>query len=409
MAELGAYLFLVGLITASVLTPVAIRLGHRWNILDTPGPRKIHVSPIPLTGGWAIFGALSLSLWVHLLGALVARESVFQDWLPDEARFLVLLTPNLIHKILPMYLGALLIFVLGVVDDLRGMSVKSRLVFQLLIAGVLVCFGLRPDLGFLPKWLAGVVGILWIVGITNAFNFLDGLDGLSTGVGLVATAALGTIMGMSNQPNVTFFMTVLAGVLLGFLRWNFHPAKVFLGSSGSLLIGYLLSILTLLITYSDRSSENWLMPLLTPVFVLAIPIYDSCSVILIRLVQKRNIAIGDQSHFHHRLMKLGFSHRQTVGFIILIAISVGLSGVRLTHATIAQSLLILAQIAGIMSLLVIAERVAAAERVRNLKETNQQESLTPGNQRMGEPEVRSTASQPEINRDAASPTGKPPA
>jgi UDP-GlcNAc:undecaprenyl-phosphate GlcNAc-1-phosphate transferase len=362
MRELAAYLFLVSLLCMAVATPLAIRLGRRWGLLDLPGKRKIHFEPIPLTGGWAIFLTLSIVLWGHLLAALAVQGTPLELHLQERLQYYVSLAPLLIRKVAPLYAGALGIFLLGVLDDAKGMSVKSRLAIQTGMAAILAIFGLHPSLGFMPEWAAVLIGILWVVGITNAFNFLDGLDGLSTGVGLVGTLALLTIMGISDQPDVVFFLAALAGTQLGFLRYNYHPAKIFLGSSGSLLLGYLLATSTILVTYMKGSSDSWLMPLLTPLFILAIPLYDTISVVLIRLTLKRSIAIGDQNHFHHRLLKLGFSHRQTVAFIILIAFSVALSAVRLVQANLFQSFLILIQIVGILSLIVIAERVAAKIR-----------------------------------------------
>lgn len=367
MVELAAYLFLVCLLGMGALTPVAIRLGRAWGVLDLPGGRKIHAEPVPLSGGWAIFATLSIVLWGHLGVAWAIRGTDLANRLPEWVVYFVNRTPELVSKILPVYLGGLSIFALGLIDDLRGMSVRSRFVVQLGIAGALAAVGVRPNLEFLPSWLAAAVGILWIVGITNAFNFLDGLDGLSTGVALVATFALLTIMGISEQPNVVFFLAAMAGTKLAFLRYNFHPAKVFLGSSGSLLIGYLMGVFTVVVTYFHGNYGNWMIPLLTPIFVLAIPIYDTASVVLIRLLQRRPVAIGDQSHFHHRLMRLGISHRQTVLFILLIAFSVALSGVRLANSTLRQSLLILLQIVGLMAILITAERVGARMRNESLK------------------------------------------
>lgn len=362
MAHLAVYLFLVSSLCMLVFTPLFVRLGTRWGVVDAPGPRKVHHHPMPLVGGWAIFATISVVLWGHLLGALLIRGSALEAHLSDTVLIYLHRAPELIGKILPFYVGAVGIFGLGLFDDLKGISVKSRLVVQLLLAAALAAGGLRPSLGFLPPWVAAIVGIVWIVGITNAFNFLDGLDGLSTGIALVGTVAMLTIMGITSQPHVILLLSALAGTELGFLRFNFQPAKAFLGSSGSLLLGYLLATTAILVTYLHQYATNWLMPLLTPVFVLAIPIYDTTSVVLIRLLQHRNIAIGDQSHFHHRLLRLGFSHRQTVVFMILIGFAVALSGVRLVDATLGQSFLILFQILVIMSILILAERVAAKVR-----------------------------------------------
>jgi UDP-GlcNAc:undecaprenyl-phosphate GlcNAc-1-phosphate transferase len=367
MRELAAYLFLVALLGCSIATPLAIRLGRRLGVLDPPGPRKVHLDPVPLTGGWAIFGTLTVIVWGHLLAAYAIRGTELDLYIGERLQYYVELTPKLILKVAPVYVGAAAMFVLGLVDDLKGMSVKGRLVVQLGIAAFLAGLGFHPNLGFLPTGMSSVVGVLWIVGITNSFNFLDGLDGLSAGVAMVGTVALLTIMGITIQPDVVFFLAALGGALMGFLRYNYHPAKVFLGSSGSLLVGYLMAMGTLQVTYMKGNADNWLMPLLTPVFVLAIPLYDTASVVLIRLLQKRSIAIGDQSHFHHRLMKLGFSHRQTVVFIVLIAFSVALSAVRLVQANFLESIVILIQIISIMSIIILAERVAAKVRMTLLE------------------------------------------
>jgi UDP-GlcNAc:undecaprenyl-phosphate GlcNAc-1-phosphate transferase len=358
MYEVAAYLFLVSLLASNVLTPLSIRLGRRWSVLDLPGPRKVHSQPIPLSGGWALFASLTLVVWGHLGVALLVRGTSVEDHLPDIIRNSVELAPRLVLKILPIYGGALALFVIGLVDDLWGLAVRHRLRWQLLIATGLALLGVRPSADFLSPWVAGVIGVIWIVGITNAFNFLDGLDGLSTGVAMVATLALLTIMGETSQPDVAYFLAALAGGQLGFLRYNFHPARIFLGSSGSLLLGYLLGVSTVLATYLRNTQSNWLMPLLSPLFLLAIPIYDTTSVVLIRLIQKRPISIGDQSHFHHRLMRLGFSHLQTVVFIVAIAFAVALSGIRLVDSTFRQSLVILVQITAIFSIVILAERVA---------------------------------------------------
>jgi UDP-GlcNAc:undecaprenyl-phosphate GlcNAc-1-phosphate transferase len=362
MRELSAYLFLTSLLIVSLATPAAMSLARRWGVLDNPGPRKIHKDPIPLAGGWGIFLGLTFVVWGHLLGALTIRGTRFEQFLGEPLDYYVTLTPKLIVKVAPVYAGAVVMFFVGIVDDIKGISVRSRLVVQALVGIVLAACGYHPNLGFLPSIVASAVGVLWIVAITNSFNFLDGLDGLSAGIAMVGTLGLLTVMGISIQPDVVFFLSTLAGTLMGFLRYNYHPARVFLGSSGSLLIGYLMAMGTMQVTYMKGSPDNWLLPLLTPIFILAIPLYDTCSVILIRVLQGRPISTGDQSHFHHRLMKIGFSHRQTVAFMILLSFSISLSAVRLVDADLIRSLLILIQIMSMLSLIILAERVALRVR-----------------------------------------------
>ncbi|MFN3487259.1 MAG: glycosyltransferase family 4 protein, partial [Planctomycetota bacterium] len=223
MVELASYLFLVSLLLAWAVTPLCARLARRWGVLDPPSPRKIHLQPVPLAGGWALFLALSLVLWSHLLAAHLGRAWGFVELLPPLGRVLAGEVPSLALKILPVWLGAAAIFLVGVFDDVRGVSARARLFVEGLIAAGLVALGYGPSLTFLPRWMAGAVGILWIVGVTNAFNFLDGLDGLTAGVALVGMLALLSIMGVSDQPNVVLLCAANAGMLLGFLAYNVHP------------------------------------------------------------------------------------------------------------------------------------------------------------------------------------------
>ena len=364
MIHLSSYLFVFSLISGLLLTAAAIRLGRRWQVLDVPGPRKIHAAPIPLSGGWGLFATLSLVIWGHVAVAALLPGTSWFHLLPEKSRYFVWVAPESSARLLPLYGGAACMFLIGLLDDLRGLSVRHRLWLQVLAAGGLVLLGVRPSLGFLPPWVAALVGIVWIVGITNAFNFLDGLDGLSTGVSLVATGCLLAVMAIGQQPNMTLLLCVTAGAQLAFLCFNAYPAKVFLGSSGSLLLGYLQAVCTLQATFMGEAQPNWLMPLLIPLFLLAIPIYDTTSVVLIRLSQRRSVAIGDQSHFHHRIMRLGFTHLQAVVFIWLIAAAVGLSAIRLLRASLSASVLILVQILVILAILVLAERVAYRARQR---------------------------------------------
>jgi UDP-GlcNAc:undecaprenyl-phosphate/decaprenyl-phosphate GlcNAc-1-phosphate transferase len=366
MIELAAYLFVVSLLAVSVLTPIAIKLGERWGVLDVPGGRKIHSTAIPLTGGWAIFAALSVVVWGHLAVALLLRSGGHVSDLPLLLQDYVRRSPEMTLKVLPVWLGALAMFGLGVLDDLRGMSVRRRLVYQTLIAVALVAVGFKPSLVGMPGWVAAVLGVVWIVGITNAFNFLDGLDGLSAGVALMGTTALAATMAIADQPTTTCYIAALCGIILGFLRYNFNPARIFLGSSGSLLLGFLMATSTLLVNYIPLE-RNWLMPVLAPILIVAIPLYDTTSVVLIRLLQRRSIAEGDQSHFHHRLLRLGFSHRQAVMFLWLVAFSAGLSAINLVGASFRRSLIILLQASAVLFLLILAERVAVNVRRKLLE------------------------------------------
>lgn len=357
MPEPPVYLFAVSLVATLVLGAAALPLARRWNVVDLPGPRKIHSGPVPLAGGWAIFGGLTILLWGHSAVGLAIAGSEFATKLPASARYFLELAPQLAPKLAVFWGGAAVVFLLGLIDDARGLSVRARFAVEVAVAVGLVALGVRPDLGFLPAWVAAALGVVWIVGLINAFNFLDGLDGLATGVAFIATAALFAVTSIHRQPVVSALLATLAGTQLGFLRYNWHPARAFLGSSGSLLLGYLLAVSTLLVDFMV-TRDNWFIPIFAPLFILALPIYDTTSVVLIRLIKGRSIAQGDQSHFHHRLLKVGFSHRQAVLFLYLIAFAVAVSAVLLVQTTPGQSALILLQIGATLTLLVMAERVA---------------------------------------------------
>jgi UDP-GlcNAc:undecaprenyl-phosphate GlcNAc-1-phosphate transferase len=346
--ELTAYLFLVSLLTVSLLTPLAIRWGRRKGVLS---------------GGWALFGAFTIVLWGHLLAALVVRKLALAEILGGATRSFLEGAPQLLLVPLSLYAGTLAVFLLGLADDLKGISVKRRLVYLGLIATALVATGLRPNLAFLPPWGAGVVGIVWLVVVTNAFNFLDGLDGLSAGVALTATAALLTVtIKTGNQMLVTCLLAMQAGILLGFLRFNFHPARVFLGSSGNLVIGFFVAAATLKVTYMVKSGSNGFLPLLAPLAILAIPFYDTTSMVLARLFRRRHVAIEDQSHFHHRVMRMGFSHAQAVMLIYAIALAVSLSAAQLVGADLKRSVLIVGQNVLLFLILLVLERVISRAR-----------------------------------------------
>ncbi|MCE9584815.1 MAG: undecaprenyl/decaprenyl-phosphate alpha-N-acetylglucosaminyl 1-phosphate transferase, partial [Planctomycetes bacterium] len=255
-----------------------------------------------------------------------------------------------------IFLGGIAMAGLGVADDLWNLRVRTRLAVQFAVAIAVVGFGIHPSLAFLPAPLPSVVGVIWLVGITNSFNLVDGVDGLATGLAAIAAALLGTTMFMTNHPCPAALLFALCGACLGFLWHNWHPARVFLGSAGALFLGYMLGATTMIATFMGGES-TWLFPLLIPVLVFAVPLYDTGTVILIRIGLKRPIWEGDRSHFHHRLMRIGFSHRQCVAFLWLIAMAFGLGGMLITRGGWIASLVVLAQAMVLAGVIILMERV----------------------------------------------------
>ncbi len=299
-----AFSLVVSFIATRQVRDVAMRKG--WVSLPQEG-RHVHKSPLPRLGGVAIFLAfsLSLSLWLvlsllfpHLLSGIVART------------------------LLRIYLPACLIFAVGLYDDLRGISPYMKFATQAIAATMLFAGGMRIldlplffGLHALP-WFVGLpLTILWVAAITNAFNLIDGLDGLAAGSGLFSTMVFFVVALVGHSWFGALMSVALAGAILGFLRFNFNPATIFLGDSGSLFIGFVLSALAL----AGAQKAPTLVAVAIPVVSFGLPILETLLSIIRRLISGRPIFTADREHIHHKLLQMGFSHRQVV--MVLYAVS----------------------------------------------------------------------------------------
>jgi UDP-GlcNAc:undecaprenyl-phosphate GlcNAc-1-phosphate transferase len=346
---------LLSFVLAWVLTFVVIRLAPRVGFVDKPGGRKIHANPKPLGGGAAIFWAVVLPM----LGVLAA------GWWGDFSRWPAM-APYLggLRQQTPLALGIIAalaaMHLLGLRDDWRAMGPYSKLVLQLLIIALLVViFDLRAltalDHWGLGKWPSVVVTVVWIGAITNAFNFLDNMDGLSAGVAAVCCAAFLAAALSIGQWFVAANLALLLGALIGFLCFNFPPARIFMGDSGSLLIGLLLGILTVRTTFlrpDTPLAAGW-YALLAPVVVVALPLYDLIVVSLIRISRGKSPFKGDTNHFSHRLVARGMSRRTAVLCLYLVTAATAMAAILLPHVDspaaawviFAQTILILGVVA----------------------------------------------------------------
>lgn len=360
---------------AAILTPLFARLAKRWGVMDIPGPRSLHPAPIPLLGGLAIVTSLILTTVLHLASAawLARNPDFLKPVLADMQLSLSGLSATW-GRLGIIFGGGLVICALGLADDLWHLRVRTRLLVQFAVAAALVASGIHPSFAIVPEPLPHLIGVLWLVGITNAFNLVDGVDGLAAGLAAIAAGLLGTTMFMTDHPCTAAFLFAVCGSASGFLLFNWHPAKVFLGSSGALFLGYVLGATTMVATYQSPQT-TWLFPMLIPVLVCAVPLYDTFSVIMIRMGLKKSIWEGDRSHFHHRLMRIGFSHRQCVAFMWLIAIAFGLGGMLITRGGWIASLVVTAQSLVLIALIVLMERVvggvAGKEQDRDLKASSE--------------------------------------
>jgi UDP-GlcNAc:undecaprenyl-phosphate GlcNAc-1-phosphate transferase len=352
-------------ILSTLGVPGSRRLAVRVGAVDIPGGRKIHAAHMPRLGGIAIYVAFVLTVGVgYVLGAYLlahsgAREPVHLLLRPLADSHLVL------GKLVAVLGGATVAFLVGLFDDLMGgrFPPAPKAIGQIIAAVFLIVGDVRTS--FMPyEFLNILVTLLWVVGITNAFNLLDNMDGLSAGVAFIAAGILFLNAWAQSELLVCLIFAAFMGGLLGFLFFNIYPAKVFLGDCGSLFIGYMMSALTLLERYLSHSSST-LFPILMPVLVLAIPIVDTATVVVIRIREHRPIYVGDTRHLSHRLVSLGFSRPASVLFIYLATGCFGLAAVVLPNASVVRSWLIMIQSAGFMSLILILMFFERRERTRD--------------------------------------------
>ncbi|WP_246213162.1 MraY family glycosyltransferase [Aminipila butyrica] len=307
--------FLAAFILSVIFTPVAIRLAPVIGAVDVPkDSRRMHTKPMPRFGGLAIFiGAMVTIGWVTFRGWPV-QAMAFQQM---GAGFL----DQPIESMYGVLLGGALIYILGIIDDLKGLPAKVKFLGQALIACVPYAFGVRIEFvtnhfgasfGDSHSYFAGAVcffiTIIWIVGITNTVNLIDGLDGLASGVASISSLCLAYTAYIHGAYLPALAMLALAGSALGFLPYNFHPAKIFMGDGGSLFLGFMLA--TLSVVGPVKSAT--IMAVIIPVLVLGLPIFDTAFAILRRLVNHRPIMEADKGHLHHRLMAAGLGQRRTV-------------------------------------------------------------------------------------------------
>ncbi|KAF0245419.1 MAG: UDP-N-acetylglucosamineundecaprenyl-P N-acetylglucosaminyl 1-P [Planctomycetota bacterium] len=354
-AGAGSFLF------SLLLTPVVRAFARSKGFVDEPGPRKIHQWPVALGGGVAIFGAVFIPLALALAVPVLAPGLV-KSVAPGLAEHLDG-AKDVAPRALAYLCGALVLFVLGLVDDAKGLGPKVKLQVQAAVGLGLAASGIRlstflDGYGFAGHALQYAATVAWFVVVTNAFNLLDNMDGLAAGVAAVAAAAFGVIALATGQLFIAFALFTLLGGTLGFLAYNRPPATVFMGDAGSLTLGYHLAVLTILFTFYDGMHP--LSVYFVPLLVLAVPFYDTASVIFIRLRSGKPIMVGDTNHFSHRLVALGLSRAAAVGLIVLLTCVTGIAAVLMYRTDVAGSVLVFSQT--LLVLIVVAVLEIAGRR-----------------------------------------------
>jgi UDP-GlcNAc:undecaprenyl-phosphate GlcNAc-1-phosphate transferase len=356
----GVILLAVALGLSICFTLLIRRIAPRFDFLDRPDERKTHARPVPYGGGIAIFLAATAPLAAAAMAVLYMQSHGRPWWLPEAIYDPIQVhLPGAVEK-LPQFAavlaGGLVICLLGLIDDRKRLSALSKLLVQIAVAGLLAAAGIRVTL-FLHSEPAEVcITVLWIVGITNAFNFLDTMDGLSAGVAFLISLTFLMVAAEAGHWFIAAALIPFVGALAGFLPFNYAPASIFMGDAGSLFIGYFLAVLSVLFTFYSGPTVS-IRPFVLPLILFAVPIYDAVSVTLIRLRERRSPFVADHRHLSHRLVELGLSQRLAVGAIHLLTFGVTLTAaiLYLVHGTFGEVISIL-QAAILILLIVVIER-----------------------------------------------------
>ena len=374
----GLILFLIAFLISLLGTALAKRYAHRLGLMEAPGHRKVHTVSTPRNGGIGIFWGFAIPLLLGVVAVIFlnningglptkwdnsfsSRPHNAIDIPPQLATYL----PGMKHD-LPLALlflaATFAIHLLGLLDDRKPMPPWPKLLAQLAISAALVlageflvapgAFRIATFLGFAPS---AILSILWIVALTNAFNFLDNMDGLSAGIAFICAAMFLIAAVFNGQWFIAALLLLFMGSVLGFLFFNFPPASIFMGDGGSMVLGFILSVLTIRTTYYE-TGRHW-YAIFMPLFVMAVPLYDLSIVSVLRIARGRSPMTGDTNHFSHRLTRHGFSKRGAVLVIYGVTLATGITAPLLARVDDTSAILLAVQLLGMLVIIGLLERV----------------------------------------------------
>lgn len=309
--------FLLAAFISFFATPLVRKLAFKVGAVDIPkDDRRVHKEPMPLIGGLAIFIAVVIVTLVFL---------------------------PLDREIISILLGASFIVVAGIIDDLRELRPKAKFSLQIIAGLILILGGIKVEFVTNPfainssllhlSWLSIPITLFWVVGITNTLNFIDGLDGLSAGVAMISSLSLMVVAGKFGYTSVIVLSATVAGACLGFLPFNFNPAKIFMGDTGALFLGFMLAAISIEGVMKSVAT----IAIVAPILILSVPIFDTTFAIFRRLLNGQSIAAADKGHLHHRLLNRGFSQKKSVLILYGISATFGLFAVLVSNANSRQA------------------------------------------------------------------------
>ncbi len=356
-------LFLIPSMLISWLSIYVVRRkALRWKLLDQPNDRKVHTTPVPLGGGLGIWLGVIVTFLVGTL-VVVVNGSVTQ-FLPEQLETYVVGVEDQLADLWTLLIAGTVLMLVGLVDDVRGLSWKFRLAVQFAVATICVVLQEWYFTAFIPYRVITVAcTVLWIVMLINSFNMLDNMDAAAGGVAVICSTMLVLyviVAGVTSEGPQIFIaglLLVFIGSLLGFLWHNKPPAKIFMGDAGSYFVGFCIAIATVLTTYTDGDSPL-MHTVISPIVIMAVPLYDLCTVVTIRISEGRSPFQPDQSHFSHRLVDLGLSKPRAVLTMFLATATTGVSALLLPQVGLAGAILIVCLTLCVLLLVAILENAA---------------------------------------------------
>jgi UDP-GlcNAc:undecaprenyl-phosphate GlcNAc-1-phosphate transferase len=342
-----AIAFLLGLVTAFVVTPFSMRIAKKYGAIDVPNDRRVNKKPMPRLGGIAVIAGFFVSTIYLLISMSIEGKLVLFE---EDMLWL---------KLVGFFVGIIILGITCFIDDSKGIPSWVKLIAQVISATIVVICGTRIgniNLPFIDSkiffydWFSYIITIGWIVGITNAINLIDGLDGLSSGITLISCFSLLIIFTLNASPLIAILLiTALAGSIVGFLPFNFSPARTFIGDTGSNFLGFSLAVISILGVAKTYTA----LVLIAPIIVLGLPIFDTIFAIIRRIIKGKSIKAvfkADKGHLHHRLMKKGYTQKQAVLILYGLTATLGMFAIILLESGIWKALSFALLIIAIMAI-----------------------------------------------------------
>ncbi len=355
--------FLFTFCLSLIFTRFCISIAHKTDFLDHPRGRKSHAKPIPLLGGVSIYLSLLMTVYVPVICFYFFGDFIINAF-PSIEDFIngALSRINQLNIIFAVGLG---ILITGLIDDKKGMNPYLKLFIQITAGSIMYFSGIKITLFVNSEIFSFAATTFWFVLLINSFNLLDNMDGLSAGIGLIVIIIIFFISHLFGNYLVSGLCAAAAGALLGFLIFNFYPARIFMGDAGALLLGYIIGVIMVLTTYHKSADYPRYISSLVPLIVLMVPLYDTFSVVVVRLLKGQSIMVGDLNHFSHRLSRLGMGVKYAVIFLYFITFTTGISAIFLFWVNLTGAILVLVQVACLFGIIVILEYYASSDKNNN--------------------------------------------